>query len=915
MRSNLLKCLALLLVALSAHADVGTMAQRSVAAHSQYRFGGMVAWRVENDVTGWLIPAPMANPGMWVMFRMRDRKPVPELVPWAGEFVGKYLISAIQALRMSESPELRRTVELVMSETLVSQDADGYLGPFTKEQRLLSNWDLWGHYHIMLAMLMWHEQDGDEAALTCARRMGDLMCKIYLNTDRRPWQAGSEEMNLSAIHGLGWLYRVTNEQRYLDLMRVFEEDWKRSGDYFQQGLAGVPFYKTPKPRWESLHAIQGLVELYRITGNEDYRTAFTNLWQSIRAYDRHNTGGFSTGEQAIGNPYTPGAIETCCTTAWMALSVDMLLLSGAPEAADELELSFFNSVLGSQHPSGRWFTYDTPMDGKREASAHSIVFQSRAGTPELNCCSVNAPRGLGMLSDWAVTLGPESALNINYLAPMRATVPVLDGNVATITVEGDYPAGGEVTITVEQSHAAETEVQIRVPGWADTAQYTLDGEKSEASGGHRIGFSLRAAKSPKTISLSIPMRLRTWIGDGAQLGKASIYRGPLLLAFDQRDNRYDVADLTPLDGKKLDATETSGTLSDFFGLQVAYALETADGQRVVLRDFATAGAPGTEYASWLPVTNAPPPDFTVETPAEGARLPVGANKFSWRGEQRPEGWSYVLEIAGDVGFEKILHTGEATRRTWQNVRAELPTGTPLYWRVRSKNAFAETISDVVVFQVDAALKNDFIDQPAAYEYREDGLIVGDPLDGNAKPEYGLVDLVRGATPTGDRHGKAVGAVAFDGTGLVRYHTPGIPGDAFSVSLWFRLDTPRPMLTQVFSAWSRGGDDPIRICLVDGKVHARIEGNGGANTRGVPVEAGQWTHVAAVKNGANLRFYVNGAPIDSVPAPATLATVSKDVAVGGNPHHTGDEYFAGAVDDLMLTARALSEAEVKALAGQ
>lgn len=903
----------LVCLATSAQADMGALAQHSVAAQSQYRFGGLVGMRVDADVEGWLIPAPMANPGMIAMFRMRDRKPVPELVPWAGEFVGKYLISAIQALRMSESPKLRQTVELVIKETLASQDSDGYLGPFPKAQRLLGNWDLWGHYHIMLAMLMWHEQTGDEAALTCARRMGDLMCQIYLNTDRRPWQAGSEEMNLSAIHGLGWLYRVTQEPRYLELMRVFEEDWRRSGDYFQQGLAGVPFYKTPKPRWESLHAIQGLVELYRITGNEDYRTAFVNLWQSIRKYDRHNTGGFSTGEQAVGNPYTPGAIETCCTTAWMALSVDMLLLTGAPEAADELELSFFNSVLGSQHPTGRWFTYNTPMDGKREASAHTIVFQSRAGTPELNCCSVNAPRGLGMLSDWAVTVSNGNTLNIHYLAPMRATVPLAGGNVATVVVEGDYPSGGDVRIQVSQSRPAETEVAVRVPGWAAQAQYTLNGEGATASGGHQVQFSLRDAERPKELALRLPMDLRMWVGDGAQLNKVSLFRGPLLLAFDQRDNPYDVADLTPLDGQRLEATDAASNVSDFYGYLAVFALQSADGRRVVLRDFASAGAIGTEYASWLPVSNVPPPNVVLDIPPDGATLPAGPGKFSWHGGDRPEGWSYTLEVAASPDFAAPLHQSAPTRRPWQILRADLPSGSDLFWRVRARNGVGESVSEVARFRLDSNLSNTFVDQPAAYEYRADGLILGDNLDGRAAPEYGLVDLSSGVSAANDRKGRVGGAVAVNGKGMLRYRTPGLPADTFSLSVWFQVGTPRPVLTQVFSAWSRGGDDPLRVCVIDGKVYARIEGNGGANTRGVPVVPGEWTHVAAVKQGGNLRFYVNGAPVDSVPAPALLSSVSKDVALGGNPHHTGDEFFHGAVDDLALFARPLSADEINELA--
>ena len=74
----------------------------------------------------------------------------------------------------------------------------------------------------------------------------------------------------------------------------------------------------PKPRWESLHPILALAELARIDGDERCRKAFANLWWSIARLDRHNNGGFSSGEQAQGNPYHRGAIETCCTIAWMA---------------------------------------------------------------------------------------------------------------------------------------------------------------------------------------------------------------------------------------------------------------------------------------------------------------------------------------------------------------------------------------------------------------------------------------------------------------------------------------------------------------------------------------------------------------------------------------------------------------------
>ena len=85
------------------------------------------------------------------------------------------------------------------------------------------------------------------------------------------------------------------------------------------------------------------------------------------------------------------------------MGVDMLRLTGNPIVADELELSTLNQVLGYQHRSGKWCTYNTPMDGVRvQQHEADIAFQIRPGSEEINCCSANAPRGFGMISDWAL---------------------------------------------------------------------------------------------------------------------------------------------------------------------------------------------------------------------------------------------------------------------------------------------------------------------------------------------------------------------------------------------------------------------------------------------------------------------------------------------------------------------------------
>jgi len=208
-----------LALAASAAAFTGASAQSELAldsiAGARFRFSGPIGERVQANVDEWLLRAPESNPGMLEMFRVRDRQPVPRLVPWAGELVGKYLISAIQALRMSDDPRLEKEVRNVVTAFIATQADDGYLGPFPKADRLRKNWDLWGHYHALLALTMWHQQTGDPSALAAARKAADLVCATYLDTGARVFDAGDHEMNMAILTGMAMLHRITGEPRYL----------------------------------------------------------------------------------------------------------------------------------------------------------------------------------------------------------------------------------------------------------------------------------------------------------------------------------------------------------------------------------------------------------------------------------------------------------------------------------------------------------------------------------------------------------------------------------------------------------------------------------------------------------------------------------------------------------------------------
>jgi uncharacterized protein len=605
---------------------------------TQFELGGVMADYLRAVTRQWLLIVPDANPGMLEMFRDRDRQPLRALEPWAGEFAGKYLTGAVQVYRLTHDPELRHSLEGFVRELCSLQDADGYLGPWPRGSRLTGQapnvggkgtpgptWDTWAHYHVMIGLLTWYDETHDEQALAATTRIGDLLCARFLGARQpRMVDIGSTEMNLAPVHSLCVLYRTTGQPRYLELARQVAGEFAArdpaghplAGDYIDSAADGREYFQIPKPRWESLHALLALPELYELTGEDRYRRPFEHWWWSIVKLDRHNNGGFSSDEQARGNPYHQGAIETCSTIAWITLSTAMLKLSGNSIAADELELSTFNSALGMHSPTGRWATYNTPMDGVRKASAHDIVFQARAGTPELNCCSVNSPRGLGLLSEWAV-LRDSRGLTLNWYGPGKIATTVADGRKVGWTASTEYPRDGRVEIRLDEVPGGPFPLRFRIPAWSAKTAVKVNGAAvTDVKPGTYLALD-RAWQTGDRIELDLDFSLHYWAGDQECAGKASIYRGPLLLTYDRRFNSMDPADIPALDARGLAGTLT--TWSGRFPPVVLLDFKAKDGRVLRLCDFASAGNAGSPYRSWLRVEGVQPAAFSRTNPLRSGR--------------------------------------------------------------------------------------------------------------------------------------------------------------------------------------------------------------------------------------------------------------------------------------------------------
>jgi uncharacterized protein len=293
----------------------------------------------------------------------------------------------------------------------------------------------------------------------------------------------------------------------------------------------------------------------------------------------------------------------------MAMGIDMLRLTGNSIVADELELSTLNQVLGYQHRSGKWCTYNTPMDGTRRNSTTDIAFQIRPGSEDINCCSANAPRGFGMISDWAL-MTDEQGLVLNWYGPSSINTNFNEKKV-TITQETEYPKDGQILLTVSPESDFQFPLKLRIPNWSVKSRVEVNGKPvADVRPGTYLVLD-RKWKSGDKVRIDLDMSLHYWVGERECAGKASIYRGPLLLVYDyfrkpgEAKPEFDAAIMNE------SIVADDGSLAPPL---LMMELTNIDGKKVRLRDFGTAGDRGFTYMSWLKVEHIEPAQFSESNP-------------------------------------------------------------------------------------------------------------------------------------------------------------------------------------------------------------------------------------------------------------------------------------------------------------
>ncbi|MAV26208.1 MAG: hypothetical protein CMQ05_08825 [Gammaproteobacteria bacterium] len=484
---------------------------------------------------------------------------------WAGEHVGKYLHAATHAWRYTGDERLKSRMDETARRLIARQLENGYLGTYKDSDQFRQGdglgwdgpvWDVWTHKYALIGLLTYYQATADQASITACRQSADLMYDHYV-TRGKSLRLASSHLGMAAtsvLESIAILYRETGESRYLEFCHRIVQAWEDESDpetwMYEDGCrlltslldTGDVYRTANRKAYEMLSNLVGLLELYRIDPDERYLRACLNAWNDIASKRLYITGTASYFEQFTQDGRMPpgqAVGEGCVTVTWLQLTKHLFELTGDVQYADEIERTIYNALPAAQSPLTGEVSYFAPLVGQKHYNGHDVKL-----TPAISCCSSSIPRGLAMIPLVASgTLNGHPAL-LQYI-PGRHVMSYHandEQKKVTLTVKGDFPQSGDFEVGVTPESTERFTLVLRVPPWADGYSARINGSESLAVPESRLIEIDREWQPGDTITVNMPLDIRTVPHTDVTSDAVAFVRGPQVLATDTALDGSNVPD-------------------------------------------------------------------------------------------------------------------------------------------------------------------------------------------------------------------------------------------------------------------------------------------------------------------------------------------------------------------------------------
>lgn len=556
---------------------------------------------------------------------------------WRGEYWGKLMRGACLTYQYTKDEELYAVLTETVRELLGCQDERGRFSTYRVDSEF-RGWDMWCRKYVLLGLLHFYEICREDRlkseVFTAAERHLDYIAarigkgKINI-TDTSPVLQGINSGSI--LEPVMRMYNLTGRQEYLSLAEhIVETGAAKECNLFELAYRNeLSPYRYPVTKaYEMMSCFEGLLEYYRVTKCEKWKTAAENFAARViedevtvigGAGCQHELFNHSALMQTYGK-YDGLMLETCVTVTWMKLCFQLLCLTGESRYADQIERSAYNALYGAVNTEGsvcdiETARFDLPQfsevyqrhteanrainNGGQAFDSYSPVMlgtrgravggfrDMREGSAYCGCCVAIGAAGLALVPQVSVM---RSRTGFAFSMYLSGTAEVTDENGKRVQfqVNTEYPVSGGVRILVQPEIAEEFGIMLRIPEFSRDTRIAVNGEELAApqSGGYcKIKRKWHAGD---VIELVLDMNARLIRGmenpeDADSKNHIALLYGPLALARDARMGEVGtplrITDAKP-ELQKVEAAQ--------FRALCAFDV-TLDGQTFTMADYASCG--------------------------------------------------------------------------------------------------------------------------------------------------------------------------------------------------------------------------------------------------------------------------------------------------------------------------------------
>ncbi len=540
----------------------------------------------------------------------------------SGEMWGKAVRSAALFYRYTGDPELKEILRRTVADLLSTRRENGTISCSPVEQQPDGpGGDLWERKYVLLGLDGYYEcvepdpkvlQAMIDQAEATIRQVGPPPKTRIVDLGWSPNKLESSTL----LEPIMRLYKRTGESRYLEFARYIVE--VEGGAQGHNIIGEILSGRDPKdvggvyPKaYEMMSLFEGLVEYYRVTGNERWRAASLQLFRKIIEKEITLVGNGGGDQpyhpQVMGEAWDNTALEqthpnmqrmmeTCVGVTWMKLCDQILRLTADPIAVDYIELYAYNGLIGAMKPSGDGFSYVNLLNGvKTEPKGWGATIRNVYVT----CCNLNGPTGLACLPLIAVMRDSEGPVVNLYNSCFASAADT------RLTIRTLYPLDGDIRIEVAPAAARRFAIKLRIPSWSQSTFLKVNGKSVTVRPGTYARIE-RQWSAGDVIDLRLDMRCRlVQARQGSSPGSdrfQALVRGPVVLARDENiDARFaQPVDIVATDGI-VDVKATKPSLPD---ANMQFEVPTRGGT-IQMVDYASANSwNGKRVQTWLPIAGA-----------------------------------------------------------------------------------------------------------------------------------------------------------------------------------------------------------------------------------------------------------------------------------------------------------------------